>query len=65
MPGRWTPAMPPYAAAVGMRQQRVDERAAGVAGRRMDDQPGRLVDDQQVVVLVDDVSGMSGAGARS
>ena len=36
-------------------QQRVDERAAGVAGRRVRDQAGRLVHDQHVVVLVDDV----------
>ena len=40
--------------AVAVGQQRVDQRAAGMARRRMDDQPGRLVDDQQVVVLVDD-----------
>ncbi len=35
-----------------MGQQRVDERARVVAGRGMRDQPGGLVDDQQVVVLV-------------
>ena len=36
-------------------QQRVHERVAVVmAGRRMDDETGRLVDDEQVVVLVDD-----------
>ena len=35
-------------------EQGVDERAAGVPRRRVDDEPGRLVDDQQVVVLVDD-----------
>ena len=45
-------AAPGLAVAVG--QQRVDERAARMARRRVDDQPGRLVDDQQVVVLVDD-----------
>ena len=36
-------------------EQRVDQRAVAVAGRRVDDEPGRLVDDQQVVVLVDDL----------
>ena len=40
--------------AAAVRQQRVDERAARVTGRRVDDEPGRLVDDQQVGVLVDD-----------
>ena len=34
-----------------------------MAGRGMDDEPGGLVDDQQVVVLVDDLSGMSGSGS--
>ena len=39
----------------GAGEQRVDERVAVVmAGRRVDDEAGRLVDDQQVVVLVDD-----------
>ena len=32
----------------------MDHRAGRVARRRVDDQPGRLVDDEQVVVLVDD-----------
>ena len=36
------------------REQPVDERAGGVPGRRMDDEAGRLVDDQQVLVLVGD-----------
>ena len=35
-------------------EQRVDHRAVEVARRRMDDEPGRLVDDEQVVVLEDD-----------
>ena len=35
-------------------QQPVDERAVGVAGAGMDDEPGRLVDDDHVVVDVDD-----------
>ena len=40
--------------AVAVRQERVDQRAARMTGRRVDDEAGRLVDDQQVVVLVDD-----------
>ena len=43
------------AVVVAARQQGVDERAPPVPGRRVDDQAGRLVDDQQVVVLVDDL----------
>ena len=39
---------------VDVVQQRVDQRAARMAGRRMDDHPGRLVDDDEVVVLVED-----------
>ena len=35
-------------------QQPVDERAVGVAGAGMDDETGRLVDDDHVVVHVDD-----------
>ena len=54
MPGRRTPAMPPYVSARAAAEQRVDERSVGVARRRMDDEPGRLVDDEQVLVLVDD-----------
>ena len=39
----------------GPRQQRVDQRVAVVVpGRRVDDEARRLVDDEQVVVLVDD-----------
>ena len=39
---------------VDVVQQRVDERAAGMPGRRMHDHARRLVDDDQVVVLVED-----------
>ena len=39
---------------VDVMQQRVDQRAARVAGRRVHDHARRLVDDDQVVVLVDD-----------
>ena len=35
-------------------EQAVDERAVGVAGARVDDEAGRLVDDDHVVVDVDD-----------
>jgi hypothetical protein len=35
-----------------MKQQRVDQRAAGMSGRGMHDQAGRLVDGDQVGVLV-------------
>ena len=38
-----------------MGDQRVDQRAGLVAGGRMHDQPLRLVDDDDVVVLVDDI----------
>ena len=37
-----------------MGDERIDQRAAGVAGGGMDDQPGGLVDDDEVVVLVND-----------
>ena len=50
--------------AVAVRQERVDERAARMTGRRVDDEPGRLVDDQQVLVLVDDPQRRSRAPAR-
>src|ERR1700722_3843877 len=36
-----------------MADQRVDQRARRVARRRMDDEPGRLVDHDQMIVLVD------------
>jgi hypothetical protein len=44
MPGRRTPPM----------EERVDQRAAWMARGRMDDQAGRLVDGDHVLVLVDD-----------
>ena len=37
-----------------MVEQRVDQRAVEIARRRVDDQPGGLVDDQQMLVLEDD-----------
>ena len=54
-------------AAAGAGEQRVDERVAVVMpGRRMDDEARRLVDDEQVVVLVDDArAGCPAPGARS
>ncbi|MNC54706.1 hypothetical protein D3C75_1042000 [compost metagenome] len=38
-----------------MVQQRVEQGAAGMPGRRVHNQPGRLVDHQDVVVFVDDI----------
>ena len=38
-----------------MGDQRVDQRAVSLAGGGMDDQAGRLVDDEQVLVLEEDV----------
>ena len=40
-----------------MGDQGIHERAPGVAGRRMHHQSGRLVDDDQMIVLVDDGEG--------
>jgi hypothetical protein len=37
-----------------MVEQGVDQGPVAVAGGRVDDQPGRLVDDQQMLVLEDD-----------
>ncbi len=37
-----------------MGDQGVDQRAVQIAGRRMDHQPGRLVDNDQRIVLIDD-----------
>ena len=37
-----------------MVEQSVDQRPFAVAGGGVDDQPGRLVDDEQMVVLEDD-----------
>ena len=53
MPGRFTPPMPGQALAA-MGDERVDQRARIVPRRRMHHEPGRLVDDDEVVVLVDD-----------
>ena len=53
MPGRATPPMPDSEPAA-MVQQRVDQRPVEIARGRMDDQPGGLVDDQQMLVLEHD-----------
>ena len=47
-------ARPPGLAAGDEAGEQVDERPAGAAGAGMDDQPGRLVDDGQVLVLPGD-----------
>ena len=52
-PGRATPPMPDRLAAA-MVEQRVDQRPVEIAGGRMDDQAGGLVDDQQMLVLEHD-----------
>ena len=41
--------------AAAMVEQRVDQRSVEIAGRRMNDQARRLVDDQQMLVLEDDL----------
>ena len=46
-------AADPRKAAAAMMQQRVDQSAVRIARRRMDDQPGGLVDDQQMLILED------------
>ena len=38
-----------------MVKQRVDQRSVEIAGRRVDDEPGRLVDDEQMLVLENDL----------
>ena len=38
-----------------MGDQRIDQRAGLMPARRMHDEAGRLVDDEEMVVLVDDV----------
>ena len=38
-----------------MVQQGIEQRTVGMPGSRMHHQPGRLVDDQQVLVFVDDI----------
>src|SRR5579872_4850695 len=40
-----------------MPVQRVDQRAGGMARRRMDDKPGRLVDYDQMLIFVNDRKG--------
>jgi len=47
-----------------MGDQRVDERAGGVPCAGMHDKPGRLVDDDQRVVLIDDGEGYGFAAER-
>ncbi len=48
-------AADPRQARPAMADERVDQRALGVARRRMDDEARRLVDDDEMFVLVDDV----------
>ena len=54
MPGRASPPMPIKLVAA-MGDQGIDQRAVGIARRRMHHQPGRLVDHDEVLVLVDHV----------
>ena len=61
MPGRATPPIPERLCAA-MGDQRVDQRSGRVAGAGMDHEPGRLVDDDERVVLIDHVQG-NGLGA--
>ena len=69
MPGR-AHAADAGEAVAAMGEQRVDQRPVGIAGRRMDDEPRRLVDHDDVLVLVDDVErhrlrlGLVGDGRR-
>ncbi len=64
MPGRSTPPMPDRLVAA-MGEQRVDQRAAGVAGRRVDHHAGRLDQHDQVLVLEQDLElARLGAGVR-
>ena len=64
MPGRWTPAIPRRRQVAAAAEQRVDQGPASWPGDGMDDQARRLVDDQQVVVLVHDVDGDLRLGDR-
>ena len=48
-------AADPGEARAAMRQQRVDQRPLGIAGRRMHDHSGRLVDDDQMRILEADI----------
>ena len=54
MPGRWTPAMPPKSLAPPRASRALTSVPPACPGDGMDDEPGRLVDDQEVGVLVDD-----------
>ena len=38
-----------------MGDERIDQRAVGIAGRRMDDKPRGLLDDDKILVLVNDM----------
>ena len=53
IPGRATPPIP-LSAAAAMVEQGIDHRPVAIARGGVDDQPGGLVDDQQMLVLVDD-----------
>ena len=63
-PGPLDAGDPAPGRAVAVRQERVDQRPAGVPRRRVDDEAGRLVEDQQVVVLVDDLERDIGLGGQ-
>ena len=54
MPGPLDAGDPAPGRPVAVGQEGVDQGVAGMARRGMDDEPGGLVEDQQVVVLVDD-----------
>ena len=54
--------MPPYSAPPCRPSSALTSVPVEWPGRRMDDQAGGLVDDQQVVVLVDDVERDVGLG---
>ena len=54
MPGRSSPATDAVRLDAAAREQRVDQGAGRVPGRRVRHQAGRLVDDQHVLILVDD-----------
>src|SRR4029077_4101824 len=56
-PGPAPAGDPAVFGAAGPAEQGVDERPRRMSSRRMDDEPGRLVDDEKVVVLVDDAHG--------
>jgi hypothetical protein len=54
IPGRATPPIPDKLPRA-MMEQRIDQGAVEIARCRMDDQPGGLVDHDQMLVLEDDV----------